>query len=309
MNHVASTAAQIRSLQIQGANAIAKAALKALAADLAAGPGADREALCDELAAARPNEPMLRNLLKAFLEELPEVPAQELEGLAERLLAQVERDEEAIAATGADLIRAGMAVFTHCHSSTAVGILLEAHRRGVRFKVFNTETRPRFQGRTTAVELARNGIEVVHMVDSAAKYALDGADLFLFGADAVLPSGYLINKVGTGIFCVVANRYDVPTYCATHTLKVVRDRSDEAVEERPPGEVWPEAPAGVLVFNPAFDKVHLKYVTAFITERGLMKDLLGGAPMAGVTTIPPARAAERVGDGHAGSPLPLPGPR
>jgi len=278
MNHTEAAAADIRSLKTQGANAIAKSALRALAADLAAEPGADREALCAELVAARPNEPMLRNLLRAFLGELPDVPEQELEGLAERLLAQVERDEAAIATAGADLIRAGMAVFTHCHSSTAVGILLEAHRRGARFKVFNTETRPRFQGRTTAAELARNGIEVIHMVDSAAKYALDGADLFLFGADAVLPSGYLINKVGTGIFCVVANRYDVPTYCATHTLKVVRDRSDESVEERPPGEVWPEAPAGVLVFNPAFDKVHLKYVTAFITERGLMKDLLATPP-------------------------------
>jgi len=273
MNHTETTAAQIRELKIQGANAIAKAALRALAADRAADPGVDGEALAVMLSAARPNEPMLRNLLKAFL--AADADSQGSEVLAEAMLERVRVEEAAIAAHGAGLIRDGMAVFTHCHSSSAVGVLREAHRRGIRFKVFNTETRPRFQGRITASELAAEGIEVIHMVDSAAKYALDGADLFLFGADAVLPSGYLVNKVGTGIFCVVAARYDVPTYCATHTLKVVRDAEDEAVEQRDPAEVWPDAPPGVLVLNPAFDKVHLKYVTAFVTERGLMKDVLG----------------------------------
>lgn len=276
MSQVLATAEAIRSLQIQGANAIAKAALRALAADRAADPGVDGEALAAVLSAARPNEPMLRNLLKAFLAADSDPRGSEV--LAEAMLERVWVEEAAIAAAGAGLIRDGMAVFTHCHSSSAVGVLKEAHRRGVRFKVFNTETRPRFQGRITASELAAEGIEVIHMVDSAAKVALDGADLFLFGADAVLPSGYFVNKVGTGIFCVVASRYDVPSYCATHTLKVVRDAADEAVEQRDPAEVWPDAPAGVLVLNPAFDRVHLKYVTAFVTERGLMKDVLGSAP-------------------------------
>jgi ribose 1,5-bisphosphate isomerase len=278
--HTDAAAADIRSLKTQGANAIAKAALRALAADLEEDGSADARVLAGELASARPNEPMLRNLLEAFCCG-DMASAGGPEALAELLLARVELEERALAEAGAGLLRPGMAVFTHCHSSTAVAILLEAHRRGVRFKVFNTETRPRFQGRITATELAAAGIEVVHMVDSAAKVALDGADLFLFGADAVLPSGYLINKVGTGIFSVVANRYDVPTYCATHTLKVVRDRADEAVEQRDPAEVWPDAPGGVLVLNPAFDRVHLKYVTAFITERGLLKDILSSPPWPG----------------------------
>ncbi len=277
MKHTEAAAADIRSLRTQGANAIAKAALRALAADLEEDAGVDARALAEVLAGARPNEPMLRNLLAAFCATFlagNRTAAGGPEALAELMLARVEREERAIAEAGAGLLRPGMAVFTHCHSSTAVGILMEAHRRGVRFKVFSTETRPRYQGRITARELAAAGIEVVHMVDSAAKYALDGADLFLFGADAILPSGYLVNKVGTGIFSVVASRYDVPTYCATHTLKVVRDRADEAVEQRDPAEVWPDAPPGVLVLNPAFDKVHLKYVTAFITERGLLEDIL-----------------------------------
>lgn len=274
MKHVTETAARISSLEIQGANAIAKAALRALAEDLEEDPAQDARRLAAPLKEARPNEPMTRNLIEAFLGKLGAAGEGGYLAVAEAMLEEVERGEQAIAEAGAELVREGMTVFTHCHSSSAVSVLKHAHRQGRRFKVLNTETRPRFQGRLTAAELAAEGIEVVHMVDAAAKYALDGADLFLFGADAVLPSGYLINKVGTGIFCVVASRYDVPTYCATHTLKVVRDHSDESVERRDPVEVWPDAPSGVLVFNPAFDKVHLKYVTAFITERGLLKDIL-----------------------------------
>ncbi|MCI4398462.1 MAG: hypothetical protein JHC34_06440 [Acidobacteria bacterium] len=269
------TARRIRSLEIQGANAIAKAALMALAGDMDDGNLADGPALAAVLCAARPNEPMLRNLLSRFLSARPS--SGRAAEAAEALLAEIARDEQRIAATGAELIQDKMTVFTHCHSSSTVGVLLEAHRLGKRFRVLNTETRPRYQGRITARELAANGVEVIHMVDSAAKYAIDGADLFIFGADAILPSGYLINKVGTGIFCLVAARYDVPAYCATHTLKIVRDHADEKVEERDPAEVWPDAPAGVLVRNPAFDKVHLKYVTAFITERGLLKDILSSA--------------------------------
>lgn len=277
---VESTAEEIRALRIQGANAIAKAALEALADDLAGGADPADGSLVDTLVSARPNEPMLRNLLDLFLERVSDInEKEEYLDAAERLLNEIARDAAALAEAGSALIVDGMNVFTHCHSSTAVSVLKEAKKRGRRFKVVNTETRPRFQGRITARELAADGIEVVHMVDSAAKYALDGADLFLFGADAILHSGYLINKVGTGIFCVVAAKYDVPTYCATHTLKVVRDKLDEKIEERSPGEVWVDPPRGVEIFNPAFDKVHLKYVTAFITEKGVIKDILAGAPL------------------------------
>ncbi len=211
MGRVEETAAKIKALKIQGANAIAVAALKALADDLANDPGAHKTALVSLLVAARPNEPMLRNLLNRYLSELPaQAAGADFPASADSLLECVRRDERLMAEAGAELVQDGMRVFTHCHSSSVVSILREAHGKGRKFTVLNTETRPRLQGRITARELAGDGIKVVHMVDSAAKYALDGADLFLFGADAVLHSGYLINKVGTGIFCVVANRYDVP---------------------------------------------------------------------------------------------------
>ncbi len=266
---------KIKALEIQGAMNIAKAALLALSRDMIEFPSEQPESIVSLLSEARPNEPMLRNILKLFVREARGLEGEvQLGDLASSILEQIESDEKKIYGFGSQLIHDGSKVFTHCHSSTAVGILKEAKIQGKNFTVFTTETRPRYQGRITAKELAEAGIEVYHMVDSAAKYAIDGADLFLFGADSILPSGYLINKVGTGIFCVVASKYDVPTYCATHTLKILRDRVDEGVEYRDPKEVWEDAPPGVTIKNPAFDKVHLKYVTAFITEKGVQKDIL-----------------------------------
>ena len=266
---------KIKALEIQGAMNIAKAALLALSRDMIEFPSEQPESIVSLLSEARPNEPMLRNILKLFVREARGLEGEvQLGDLASSILEQIESDEKKIYGFGSQLIHEGSKVFTHCHSSSAVGILKEAKIQGKNFTVFTTETRPRYQGRITAKELAEAGIEVYHMVDSAAKYAIDGADLFLFGADSILPSGYLINKVGTGIFCVVASKYDVPTYCATHTLKILRDRVDEGVEYRDPKEVWEDAPPGVKIKNPAFDKVHLKYVTAFITEKGVQKDIL-----------------------------------
>ena len=86
---------------------------------------------------------MLRNLLRAFLSA--DGSHQGLQSLAEVMLERLQEEEATIAANGAGLIRDGMAVFTHCHSSSAVGVLREAHRRGVHFKVFNTRLGPGFR--------------------------------------------------------------------------------------------------------------------------------------------------------------------
>jgi ribose 1,5-bisphosphate isomerase len=86
-----------------------------------------------------------------------------------------------IASIGARKIKNGMIVYTHCHSSTVTAILKEAKAQGKRFEVHNTETRPKYQGRITAAEIAKAGIPVTHYVDSAAKIALEKADIMMIG--------------------------------------------------------------------------------------------------------------------------------
>ncbi|GAG81088.1 unnamed protein product, partial [marine sediment metagenome] len=89
-------------------------------------------------------------------------------------------------------------VMTHCHSSLVTGILLEAKRQGKDFKVINTETQPRLQGRKTAKKLLNANIEVIHVVDSAMRWAVRHyqVNMIIIGADSITSEGTIINKIG-----------------------------------------------------------------------------------------------------------------
>jgi ribose 1,5-bisphosphate isomerase len=273
--------AGIRELRIQGATSIARAGIEALAEELARADGrADVDALCARLFATRPNEPMLRNLVHVYLAELRRhgdgspVAAR---SSAERLLSRLSADEARMAEVAARLVEGKQTVFTHCHSSTVTRALRLAAERGARFTVYCTETRPRYQGRITARELAEAGIEVVQLVDSAALLGLRRAEVFLLGADAVLATGFFINKVGSALLALAAERLEVPLYVCCHTAKfdlASLEGQDEPIEERDPAEVWPDASDGVLVRNPAFERVPVHSIEAFVTEHGLL-DLRG----------------------------------
>jgi len=163
---------EIKSLKIQGAEQVARAALKALEIR------SDKKAV-RKLIRLRPTEPCLRNAIKyatSFYDSKL--------GIQETLRI-MNRAREKIISNGANMIQKNSIVFTHCHSGTVISILLEAKRRGKRFQVYNTETRPNLQGRITAAELLKNCIPVTMFVDSASTSALKESDIFLFGADAV----------------------------------------------------------------------------------------------------------------------------
>ncbi|GAG07633.1 unnamed protein product, partial [marine sediment metagenome] len=144
----------IRELKIQGAEAVARAALEALQSR------SDKKAI-ETLVGLRPTEPMLRNALR-FASTDPKF-------LAKKALRIFDKAAQDIALMGSGKIGGGMKVFTHCHSSTVMNILKESWKHGVKFEVFCTETRPLFQGRKTAEELADDGIPVTLLVDSAAR--------------------------------------------------------------------------------------------------------------------------------------------
>lgn len=267
----------IRDLRIQGAATIARAGLEALSAEMIRPRvTVDVNELRAQLFAVRPNEPMLRNLVDRYLALLPP-PTQRskeiVQSTAERLLADLTRDEQHIAEVAARLLDGKHAVFTHCHSSTVTRAIRLAAQQGARLTVFCTETRPRYQGRLTAQELAAAGVDVVQLVDGAALVALREAELFMLGADAVLATGFFVNKVGSRLLAMAAEHLDVPLYVCCHTLKFDAasiEGRDDPIEERSPEEVWPEHPAAVQIRNPAFERVPAQYVEGFITERGLI---------------------------------------
>jgi methylthioribose-1-phosphate isomerase len=210
----------------------------------------------------------------------------------------------AIGRAGADLIRDGSGVLTHCNTGglataeygTALSIMFTAADQGRRFKVFADETRPLLQGaRLTTWELQQAGIDVTLICDSmAAQVMKEGrVQLVIVGADRIAANGDAANKIGTYGVAVLAKAHGIPFYVAapSSTFDLDLPNGDGIpIEQRDPREVThgfgrQTAPDGVAVYNPAFDVTPAAYVTAIITEQGIARapypEALAGLPLAG----------------------------
>lgn len=275
------TIEDIRSLKIQGANSVAYHAVLALKdichmaktiTELKSG----LEAAKKRLFSARPTEPALRNAINYVIKNSHGQDLRQFRSSALKLVADaagaLKGSNEAIARIGYRKIRSGMTIFTHCHSSSVLAVIRRAWKEGARFNVHNTETRPRFQGRITARELASIGIPVRHFVDAAARLAIKKADLMLIGADAITTEGYVINKIGSELMSEVAARYGVPVYSCASSWKFDPETIfgfDEVIESRSPKEVWERPPRGVKIDNHAFEKVSPGLIAGIISETGI----------------------------------------
>jgi len=191
---------------------------------------------------------------------------------------------------GAPLIRDGCRVLTHCNAGalatvdwgTALAPMRVAHREGRHFSVWVDETRPWLQGsRLTAWELYQEGIEHAIIADNAAGHYMHRGevDLVIVGADRVAANGDFANKIGTYEKAVVARENGIPFYVAVPETTFDRrmpSGKDIHIEERGPEEVLcfggvGVANAGSEARNPVFDVTPARYVTGYITERGIVK--------------------------------------
>jgi methylthioribose-1-phosphate isomerase len=210
----------------------------------------------------------------------------EAEALADEDVAR----NRVLGAHGAELIRDGGRVLTHCNAGalacvgygTAIGVIRAAAEAGKRPRVWVDETRPVLQGaRLTAWELDRLGIDATLVADVAAAslMAAGEVDCIVVGADRVAANGDVANKVGTYGLAVLARHHDLPFYVAAPTSTVDLATPTGAgivVEERDAAEVTSLAgtriaPAGVAARNPAFDVTPADLVTAIVTEAGIAR--------------------------------------
>ncbi|MBD3171453.1 S-methyl-5-thioribose-1-phosphate isomerase [Candidatus Bathyarchaeota archaeon] len=281
------TADRIKSLKIQGATSIAVQAVKALGKELRNLEWTQPEDAFDlleesinTLVDSRATEPMMRNGLKYMNriihesnwntpEELREI-VQEAEV---HILTMFNEGKNQMIEVGARRIEDGDTVLTHCHSSGVTGTLLRAKEQGKDYKVIQTETRPKYQGRITAHELVEAGIDTTMIVDSAARHYMKEIDFVLVGSDAITSEGNVINKIGTSQVALAANEARVPFYVVSTLLKfdpVTIHGSYEAIEERHTDEIWDNPPNGLRILNPAFDVTRRDYVHGLITEEGII---------------------------------------
>lgn len=252
---------QIENVDIQGATAVARAGVELLQELHEAGKDREElETVADRLKAARPTEPMLFNAIDIALRSEDYAAA----------LEHIDSAQQEIQRLGAELVEDGSVVYTHCHSSTVTETLINAVAEKD-FSVRCTETRPLYQGRTTAKELADAGILVELFVDSGARIALKEADVMLIGADAVEASGHVLNKIGSEMFARMAQEYGTPVYVLTDSWKFDH-RSvfgfDESLEQRVGDEVWPDAPENVEVINYAFERIAPECIDGIVSELG-----------------------------------------
>lgn len=279
----------IKSLKIQGARNVAKMSMKALAISAQSSRAKTSSSFYQEmlsvshkLSESRPTEPMMRNMIEdvcrfTLVQLRAKKSVQDLRNTLisreSHLLSRMDEDAKALAKHGAALIPDNALVLTHCHSSTSTMVLKEAKRQRKRFSVVCFETRPRFQGRTTATELANAGIDVTLSVDGGMELFMKKADIVIVGADSITSRGDLINKIGTSTLAHIAHMNDVSFYCAAELFKynpLTLFGVREKIEERDPSEVWDKPPKGLKIRNPAFEVTPARYINGFITEVGVV---------------------------------------
>jgi len=219
---------------------------------------------------------------QALVKEAVKIHAEEAE--ATRKLSQL----------GAELIEDGSSVLTHCNTGslattgygTALGVIKYAHEQGKKIRVFATETRPRLQGaHLTAWELKKADIPFTLITDSMAGHFMSRGEIscVIAGADRIAANGDTANKIGTYSLAVLAMEHGIPFYIAAPTTTIDLSLACGAqipIEERDPEEVTRIqgigiAPEGTKAANPAFDVTPHLYITAIITEKGIIKEPYG----------------------------------
>ena len=212
--------------------------------------------------------------------------------LLQEALLILEEDRQTcrrLADFGSRLIKDNDSCLTICNAGalatadygTALGVFYRAKEKGKRFKVFACETRPLLQGaRLSSWELKKHNINVTLIADNTAGYLMAEGRLskVFVGADRIAGNGDTANKIGTSNLAILSYEHKIPFYVvapgSTFDLKLAGGK-DITIEERHKDEVFKlqskrVAPSGIKAYNPAFDVTPNKFISAFITEKGII---------------------------------------
>jgi methylthioribose-1-phosphate isomerase len=296
----------IRTMVIRGAPAIGVAAAMGLALGVRSSKATGTQKLatefyrmCELMAATRPTAVNLfwaiDRMKRVFAEaagagqSVDQIQVR-LESEARQIHDQDVASCRAMGAHGATVVPDTATVLTHCNAGalatagygTALGVIRGAVEVGKKVVVMADETRPFLQGaRLTAWELTRDGIDTTVVTDSMSGALMRAGeiDLVVVGADRIAANGDVANKIGTYSVAVLAKEHGIPFYVAAPISTIdlaTPDGSTIPIEERSAREVTHVGPTRLTpeaahVRNPAFDVTPSRYVTAIITERGIVR--------------------------------------
>ncbi|MFA4915360.1 MAG: S-methyl-5-thioribose-1-phosphate isomerase [Syntrophales bacterium] len=294
----------IKNLSIRGAPAIGVATAMGIALGVKKNisPASEDELkaefnrICHEFSKARPTARNLFWAIERMKNCFDKAFASGIEKIKEALVTEAIRIcEEDIAINkqigihGRSLINSGDSILTHCNAGalatagygTALGVIRAAHEERKTLHVYMDETRPILQGaRLTAWELMKERIFSTLITDSTAGFLMKQGKIncVIVGADRIAANGDVANKIGTYSLSVLAKEHNVPFYVAAPLSTIdmaIKDGDDIPIEERDSEEVLSfrgvvVAPEMIMVYNPAFDVTPNQYITAIITEKGII---------------------------------------
>ena len=294
----------IRRLSVRGAPALGVAAGFGVLLGIKTFKGHDRakfvkyfNELSDYIGSSRPTAVNLFNVLgemEAVVKKNSRATVSQLKDLLQKRALEIYEEDRQVCRQmgkfGASLVKNGMRLLTICNAGalatvdygTAEGVMYAAKEAGKKFKVYACETRPLLQGaRLTTWELMKEKIDVTLICDSMAATLMKQGkiDIVFTGADRVAANGDAANKIGTYSLAVLARHHKIPFYIvapqSTFDLKT-KNGKGIPIEERKPEEVthiggYVTAPAGVKVFNPAFDVTNQELISGIVTERGVIR--------------------------------------
>lgn len=292
----------IKSMKVRGAPAIGVAAAYGLVLG-ALECSKDREnwlpkleEIAKELKSTRPTAVNLYWAIDRMMSVIANSKGKDLDGIVKLLEEEAQKiafedveSNRAIGRFGNTLVPQKANILTHCNTGalatwdygTALGVIREAYGSGKEIHVFADETRPFLQGsRLTVWELMEDNIPVTLITDSMAGFVMaqGKVDLVVVGADRITANGDVANKIGTYSVAVLAKEHGIPFYVAapmtTFDLSLKAGK-DIPIEERSRREIThigevQVAPEKVNVYNPAFDVTPSKYITALITDKGII---------------------------------------
>ena len=298
----AEVAAAIKCLAVRGAPAIGIAAAYGVALGALAIQTDNLKTFKTQLKtvvkALWDSRPTARNLFWA-LERMQRVIRQgkDIQAIQKALVEESQKiheeqiaSDQLISRLGSKLFDGGGTILTHCNAGalatggygTALGIIKQAFEEGKAIQVIATETRPLLQGaRLTTFELKKAGIPVTLITDSMVGTFMRQGKIqaVITGADRIACNGDTANKIGTYSLAVLAKEHGIPFYVAAPLSTVdlsIASGQEIIIEERSPEEVTSfmgvqTAPEGIKAANPAFDVTPHEFITAIVTEKGIIR--------------------------------------
>jgi translation initiation factor eIF-2B subunit delta len=156
-------------------------------------------------------------------------------------------------------------VITLSRSGTVLAVMKLCYQKNKKLKVVVCESRPKFEGRLMAEELANIGVNIELITDAMMGLYLPKIDAAIIGADAVLKNGNVFNKVGSKALAILCKQYKKPFYVVTLKSKISKKKIFKSKKEKPQ-EIWDKKVKNISISNIYYEEIEKKFITKIFTD-------------------------------------------